>query len=68
MSCQQPFHRYKRGGHEHIYIPNHLGRQFAVTEPDQYHISETLGIQSFIIPMILLADIQPSLNDQTQYL
>lgn len=35
VSCQQPVHRYKRGGHEHIFILNHLGRQFAVTEPDQ---------------------------------
>ncbi len=35
VSCQQPVHRYKRGGHEHIAIPNHLGRQFAVTVPDQ---------------------------------
>ncbi|AHA63733.1 Transposase [Shigella dysenteriae 1617] len=35
VSCQQPAHRYKRGGHEHVTIPNHLGRQFAVTEPNQ---------------------------------
>ncbi|SUC09503.1 Integrase core domain [Proteus mirabilis] len=35
VSCQQPVHRYRRGGHEHIAIPNHLGRQFAVTVPDQ---------------------------------
>ncbi|HEJ7510045.1 TPA: IS3 family transposase [Klebsiella oxytoca] len=35
VSCQQPIHRYKRGGHEHIAIPNHLERQFAVTEPNQ---------------------------------
>ncbi len=35
VSCLQPVHRYKRGGHEHISIPNHLGRQFAVTAPDQ---------------------------------
>ncbi len=35
VSCQQPVHRYKRGGHEYISIPNHLGCQFAVTEPDQ---------------------------------
>ncbi len=34
-SCQQPAHRYKRGGHEHIAFPNHLERQFAVTEPNQ---------------------------------
>lgn len=35
VSCQQPAHRYKRGGHEHVAIPNHLERQFAVTEPNQ---------------------------------
>ncbi len=28
VSCQQPTHRYKRGGHEHVAIPNHLERQF----------------------------------------
>ena len=32
VSCQQPTHRYKRGGHEHVAIPNYLERQFAVTE------------------------------------
>ncbi|WP_425333200.1 DDE-type integrase/transposase/recombinase, partial [Escherichia coli] len=26
---------YKRGGHEHVAIPNYLERQFAVTEPNQ---------------------------------
>ncbi|AMJ72277.1 transposase [Enterobacter cloacae] len=35
VSCQQPTHRYKRGGYEHVAIPNHLERQFAVTEPNQ---------------------------------
>jgi putative transposase len=35
VSCQQPTHRYKRGGQEHIAIPNHLNRQFAVIEPNQ---------------------------------
>lgn len=35
VSCQQPTHQYKRGGHEHVAIPNHLERQFAVTEPNQ---------------------------------
>ncbi len=28
VSCQQPTHRYKRGGHEHVAIPNYLERQF----------------------------------------
>jgi Transposase and inactivated derivatives len=35
VSCQQPTYRYKRGSHEHVAIPNHLERQFAVTEPSQ---------------------------------
>ncbi|SVX38814.1 Uncharacterised protein [Klebsiella pneumoniae] len=35
VSCQQPTYRYKRGGHEHVAIPNYLERQFAVTEPNQ---------------------------------
>ncbi|HAT3961752.1 TPA: DDE-type integrase/transposase/recombinase [Citrobacter freundii] len=35
VSCQQPTHRYKRGGHEHVAIPNYLERQFVVTEPNQ---------------------------------
>ena len=34
VSFQQPTHRYKRGGHEHATIPNHLERQFAVTGPN----------------------------------
>ncbi|HAT1583205.1 TPA: DDE-type integrase/transposase/recombinase [Raoultella ornithinolytica] len=34
-SCQVPAHKYKRGGNEHVEIPNHLDRQFAVTSPDQ---------------------------------
>ncbi len=34
VSCQQPTHRYKRDGYEHVEISNLLARQFAVTEPD----------------------------------
>lgn len=34
-SCQVPTHKYKRGGSEHVEIPNLLARQFTVTEPDQ---------------------------------
>lgn len=51
VSCQQPKHHYKRGEQEHVAIPNHLERQFAVTEPNQvwgrYHLyldSSTLGV------------------------
>ncbi|MFT6195178.1 MAG: putative transposase, partial [Cognaticolwellia sp.] len=32
-SCQQPKHAYKRGGKEHLDIPNHLNREFAVASP-----------------------------------
>ena len=35
VSCQLPKHAYKRGGSEHVAIPNHLDRQFVVTEPNQ---------------------------------
>lgn len=35
VSCQEPTHRYKRGGHEHVALPNHFERQFAVTWPNQ---------------------------------
>ncbi|WP_275267128.1 IS3 family transposase, partial [Pantoea ananatis] len=35
VSCQQPEHRYKKATKEHVDIPNHLDRQFAVTEPNQ---------------------------------
>ncbi|KAA1151069.1 IS3 family transposase, partial [Pseudoalteromonas fuliginea] len=33
-SCQVPQHSYKRGGKEHLEIPNLLDRQFDVVEPD----------------------------------
>ena len=35
ISCQIPKHAYKRGGNEHVAIPNHLDRQFVVTAPNQ---------------------------------
>lgn len=35
VSCQQPEHRYKKAAKEYVDIPNHLDRQFAVTEPNQ---------------------------------
>lgn len=34
-SCQARKHKYKRGGNEHVEIPNLLDRQFAVTGPDE---------------------------------
>ena len=30
VSCQSPKHRYRKAKQEHIAIPNHLDRQFAV--------------------------------------
>ncbi len=51
VSCQQPTHRYKRGGHEHVAIPNYLERQFAVTEPNQVWCGDVTyiwtGIRTF---------------------
>ena len=35
VSCQQPKHAYKKASQEHLEVPNHLDRQFAVTEPNQ---------------------------------
>ncbi|EKN4209777.1 IS3 family transposase, partial [Yersinia ruckeri] len=35
VSCQQPEHRYKKATKEHVDVPNHLDRQFAVTKPNQ---------------------------------
>lgn len=35
VSCQKSTHRNKRSGHEQIVIPNHLERQFSVTDPNQ---------------------------------
>lgn len=44
VSCQQPTHRYKRGGHEHVATPNHLDRQFAVTEPNHVWCGDVTSI------------------------
>jgi len=35
VSCQTPNHRYRKASQEHVEIPNHLSRQFAVTSPNQ---------------------------------
>lgn len=35
VSCQIPKHAYKRGGNEHINIPNHLAREFSPDAPNQ---------------------------------
>ncbi len=35
VSCQMPKHACKRGGNEHIHIPNHLARAFSPDAPNQ---------------------------------
>ncbi len=35
VSCQEPKHRYRKASQEHIDVPNHLSRQFAVTAPNE---------------------------------
>lgn len=40
VSCQTPKHRYKKASQEHIEVPNHLSRQFAVTEPNQVWVGD----------------------------
>lgn len=52
VSCQQPTHRYKRGGHEHVAIPNYLERQFAVTEPNQVWCGDVTYTHSQLINSI----------------
>ncbi|ROI46592.1 transposase [Escherichia coli] len=47
VSCQQPTYRYKRGGHEHVAIPNYLERQFAVTEPNQVWCGDVTYKQAY---------------------
>ena len=43
-SCQAPKYRYKKATQEHVEIPNHLGRQFAVTEPNQVWVGDVTYI------------------------
>ncbi|WP_418113763.1 IS3 family transposase [Vibrio scophthalmi] len=35
VSCQEPKHHYRKASQEHIEVPNHLGRQFAVTAANE---------------------------------
>lgn len=46
VSSQTPIHRYKKATQEHVEIPNHLGRQFAVTEPNQVWVGDVTNIWS----------------------
>ena len=40
VSCQQPKHKYRKSGSEHIAIPNYLDRQFAVTAPNKVWVGD----------------------------
>ncbi|EMF7454481.1 IS3 family transposase, partial [Vibrio vulnificus] len=40
VSCQTPKHRYRKASQEHVEIPNHLSRQFAVTAPNQVWVGD----------------------------
>ncbi|WP_139151798.1 IS3 family transposase [Shewanella colwelliana] len=40
VSCQVPKHKYRKGTLEHIETPNHLGRQFAVTAPNEVWVGD----------------------------
>lgn len=40
VSCQLPKHKYRKASQEHIEIPNHLNRQFAVTEPNKVWVGD----------------------------
>ncbi len=40
VSCQIPRHQYRKANKEHINIPNHLERQFAVVQPNQVWVGD----------------------------
>ncbi|EKO3601101.1 MULTISPECIES: IS3 family transposase [Vibrio] len=40
VSCQSPKHKYRKAEQEHLEIPNLLGRQFAVTQPNQVWVGD----------------------------
>ncbi len=40
VSYQTLKHRYRKTSQEHVEIPNHLSRQFAVTAPDQVWVGD----------------------------
>ncbi|WP_217529577.1 IS3 family transposase [Vibrio metschnikovii] len=40
VSCQSPKYKYRKAEQEHLEIPNLLGRQFAVTQPNQVWVGD----------------------------
>ncbi len=40
VSCQSPKHKYQKATKEHIEIPNHLSRQFAVASPNEVWVGD----------------------------
>lgn len=49
VSCQQPTHRYKRGGHEHVAIPIRVvdAQNGATTEEGAFALSRPLQAGAF---------------------
>ena len=45
-SHQSPRHRYKKAEQEHVEIPNHLARQFAVASPNQVWVGDVTYVWS----------------------
>ena len=46
VSCQRPAHKYKKASQEHIAVPNTLGRQFDVPEPNKVWCGDVTYIWS----------------------
>lgn len=44
VSCQEPKHRYRNTTQEHVKIPNHLNRQFAVMAPNEVWVGDVTYI------------------------
>ncbi len=40
VSCQLAKHKYRKAAQEHLDIPNHLDRQFAVTAPNKVWVGD----------------------------
>ncbi len=53
VSRQMPKHRYKKQPLEHIAIPNHLDRQFAVTAPNMVWVGDVTYVWLVIVGFTL---------------